>query len=819
MEFLHLNLILFIITSFLVVLVFYFYFIIRNLKKSTNLQADLKKNEARLKAFLDALPFGVYILGADNVVYYANNKSKEILGKGVVPNTSQEAIAEVYQVYEAGTNNLYPSERMPVVRAINGEKDFSVEDIEINRDGIRVPVRVSGSYIQDETGKITYGIASFEDITEKRKSDELIRKKSQQLVEAQTLAQIGSWEWDKATDTITRSEELNKIYGISGEEFKDSINEYKYVHPDDKELVDGIIKNAYNDKKPFDFFYRCQRPDGTGRVLHARGAVVLDLKGNLIGIHGTSQDVTETKRIEQELIKAKILAEEFALAKERFLANMSHEIRTPLNAIIGFSNLIDPNKLDADTRENFAAIKSSGNNLLNIVNDILDVSKIQAGMMQIEKTTFSIISLFKSINILLQLKAKEKKLNLSFTHTEMVPECVSGDPTKLTQILINLVGNAIKFTEQGSVQISCDLEKEQEGIYLMKFTVTDTGIGIDKEKNQNVFDRFTQASMDTTRLYGGTGLGLSIVKSLVELQGGKIELNSTLGKGSVFTLWIPYEKASMSMLEAMNHATKFDKAYNLGNLKILLAEDNELNQKLAKKVLNSFDFEVEIAVNGQDAVEKLKTGAYDIVLMDLQMPIMDGAAATRIIRKELNSTIPIIAMTAHAMSGEKERCIGYGMNDYITKPFKPKELYTKIGVLLDKKNAAIPTDTKAPIRVGQTQFIDLHYITELSEGSTEFILEMMDIFKRNVPIDLCSFELAVKNGNYKEIKAMAHKLQSSANIMGVAILAKLLLEVEQLAITESALPEITIAFKNLKILFEQVLEEVGSSRAIILANA
>ena len=378
---------------------------------------------------------------------------------------------------------------------------------------------------------------------------------------------------------------------------------------------------------------------------------------------------------------AKEKAEESTRLKEAFLANMSHEIRTPMNAIIGFSDLLSKGNLAAKEKEYVRTIKTAGENLLTIINDILDISKIEAGMMAFEDHSFSVKDIFKSLNVMLMGKAKEKNLELTFKHEEDIPDVLLGDTTRLTQIIINLVGNAIKFTQKGSVEVNVKVLKNKpnnlnENTWL-EFSVEDTGIGIPPDKIKNIFERFCQAESHTTRKYGGTGLGLSIAKQLIELQGGNLSVKSKFKEGSIFTFSIPYKKSVEVLLAQDTTEKKYDMEY-LSTIDILLVEDNKLNVMLILSLFSEYRLKVQVAENGSVAIDKLKELNFDIVLMDMEMPVMNGYESATFIRKNLKSNIPIIAMTAHAMAGERERCLSLGMNEYISKPINANVLFEKI---------------------------------------------------------------------------------------------------------------------------------------------
>jgi len=396
-----------------------------------------------------------------------------------------------------------------------------------------------------------------------------------------------------------------------------------------------------------------------------------DEKKNMENTHSAVLNILE------DYSEAKKNAEESTKLKEAFLANMSHEIRTPMNAIIGFSDILSKGKLAAKEMEHVQTIKSAGENLLTIINDILDISKIEAGMMTFEENAFSIKEMVKSLHIMLLGKAEEKKLKLIFKCEESVPNILLGDNTRLSQIIINLVGNAIKFTEKGKVELTVKVLENEEENALLEFAITDTGIGIPEDKLGHIFERFRQAESHTTRKYGGTGLGLSIAKQLVSLQKGILTVTSEFKKGSVFSFSIPYKKSAQTHLIAENIEMKYNMK-ELSKLKILLVEDNQLNIKLILSLFSSNNLTIQIAENGSIGIEKIKANEFDIILMDMEMPVMNGYEATTFLREELKNRTPIIAMTAHAMAGEKERCLSLGMNDYISKPINANLLFKKI---------------------------------------------------------------------------------------------------------------------------------------------
>lgn len=387
-----------------------------------------------------------------------------------------------------------------------------------------------------------------------------------------------------------------------------------------------------------------------------------------------AHDYLEKRVIERtaELSKAKLDAENASKEKDKFLANMSHEIRTPMNAIIGMAQLLNSTPLTAEQKKYINSINSASDTLLSLINDILDFSKIEAGMIDFENNPFSIHTMVHEVLNITSFKCENSPVTLDKNIDPQVPEILSGDKYRLNQILLNLLSNAVKFTPEGEIKLMVKVKESNDQKVILQFNVKDTGIGIPAEKIKSIFDGFTQASSDTTRKYGGTGLGLTIVKSLVELQQGQLSVKSKEGSGSEFIFTIPFERTDSKEKHPVSHKTPADK--DLSELKILVVEDNELNQFLVQSLLQKYNAYVKVASDGVQAIETLTKMSFDIILMDIQMPNMDGYEATQKIRANFKHHIPIIAMTAHALVGEKEKCQSAGMNDYITKPIRINDL-------------------------------------------------------------------------------------------------------------------------------------------------
>lgn len=396
----------------------------------------------------------------------------------------------------------------------------------------------------------------------------------------------------------------------------------------------------------------------------------------------------EIDKQNKELIESKVKTEQSSKAKEQFLANMSHEIRTPINGIYGMVKLLDATKLDNEQTEYTDAIKNSVDSLLVIINDILDFSKIEAGKLIIEKIAFSLKEHVQHTVKIVEHKAEQKNIRLSYHLDDDISEALIGDPVRINQIVMNLINNAIKFTNEGSVSLRCSLIEKTATHDTIKFEVEDTGIGIEEDKLPIIFESFSQEDESTTRNYGGTGLGLTISKQLVEIFGGNLNVKSKKGEGTTFyfTLQFPIGLAE-NLIKIEKHLIK--EPESLEQKKVLLVEDNKINQFLALTILEKWKMEVTIADNGKIAIEKIKDQEFDVVLMDMQMPVMGGIEATQIIRKELKLDVPIIALTANAIKGIDKECLDAGMNDYISKPFNHSELFNKILGLINLKKETV----------------------------------------------------------------------------------------------------------------------------------
>jgi signal transduction histidine kinase/CheY-like chemotaxis protein/predicted transcriptional regulator len=489
---------------------------------------------------------------------------------------------------------------------------------------------------------------------------------------------------------------------------------------------------------------------------------------------------------------------EAAQVKEKFLANMSHEIRTPMNAILGFTNLLQRKTLDGEATEYVQTIQKSGENLLTLINDILDLSKIEAGMMRIESAPFTIRGLVHSVEIMFQSKFDEKQLHFSTHVDDAVPDTLEGDAIRLTQILVNLVGNALKFTSVGSVSVKITNDGTAGDVIQTGITISDTGIGIEKEKLNKIFERFRQAEDSVTRKYGGSGLGLSIVNELVTLQQGKIEVESEPGRGTSFHVIIPYKISGKQFDNIPASEKSFVPGSGFENIRVLVAEDNAINQSLIKHLFKEWQLAFDMVNNGREAIDQLQKKKYDLVLMDIQMPEMDGYTAAEIIRGTLKSTVPIIAMTAHALAGEREKCLGYGMNEYISKPIREEQLHELITQFSLSKPLATRYNNTTNAFLDKYQYIDLRYMKEVSNGNIEYEKAVTEQFIEAIPPDIQMLEEAWRNNQINEVRQVAHNMKTTVSVMGLtASLQSYLDTLEYETLTEESFNNTLLHIKSI----------------------
>jgi PAS domain S-box-containing protein len=815
-----------------------------------------------------------------------------------------------------------------------GLPDFELEIFA--KDGSRVTLEISSRLIvQDGVAVGIQGIGR--DINDRKRAEAKLRAREAQLNEAQQIAHVGSWEYDPTTSEVKWSHELWRIFGLKQREFGLSFEEYlAMVHPEDQPRVKDLDEEYQQAKTGFDHHYRIIQPDGSVRVIRGIGKVICDERGQILKMTGTDQDVTEQKRIEEELEQARDAALESTRLKSEFLANMSHEIRTPMNGVIGMTGLLLDTNLTTEQRDFTQTINASADSLMTVINDILDFSKIEAGQLRFEKLDFDLLPAVESPVELLAERAQVKGIEIASLIESDVPLALRGDVGRLRQVITNLIGNAVKFTDAGGVLLRVSQESHNATHATLRFTVSDTGVGISEEAQRRLFRAFVQGDGSTTRRYGGTGLGLAISKQLVELMGGKIGVESTVGAGSTFWFTARFEKqlggrvltsptkahlegvrvlivddnetnrrvvqhqiASLGMqstcaesgaeallvlqseaaagrrfdlaildmqmpemdgmilartiksdaaissmrllmltslghrddcetlrqagiarclgkpvkqsqlfnalatimageidapgLSMPVHTTRLEQEEVLSapaapedaieQARILVAEDNLVNQKVALMQLQNLGYAADVVANGREALAALAEFPYSIVLMDCQMPEMDGYEATVEIRRReqgLSSRTVIIAMTAHALEGEREKCLDAGMDDYLSKPVKSDVLQRKLEQWLKPTDESSPHEGSSEASVVDKDIsstLDLSVLAGFREiqqaGKPDLVTELIDLFLEDSAVQHKVLREALADNNTKEARRLAHLLKGSSANIGAGPMAAL----------------------------------------------
>ncbi len=701
----------------------------------------------------------IFNVGAERMLGYA---AEDVTNKVTPADISdpRELVARAKQLSDELGTPIMPGFEALVFKASRGIEDI-YELTYIRQDGTRFPAVVSVTALRDAQDAIIGYLLIGTDNTarklveaEQQKLDQRLRDQqfyTRSLIESNIDALMTTNPAGIITDV---NKQMEALTGCTRDELIGAPFKNYFTDPD---RAEAGIKRVLSEKKVTDYELTARARDGKQTVVSYNATTFYDRDRTLQGVFAAARDVTETKRVEAELQQAKAAAESASQTKSDFLASMSHEIRTPMNAILGVADLLAKTQLSPEQDKYVQIFRRAGDNLLHLINDILDLSKVEASQLELEKTAFSLAELLEKVTEMMTIRAEEKGLVLTCEIAPGVHSHFIGDPTRLRQVLLNLLGNAVKFTDSGTVGLRVAPDTDPAIPGALKFAISDTGIGISSEKRVAVFERFTQADSSTTRRYGGSGLGLTISKRLVELMGGRIWVESDVGKGSMFAFAIPLEVCSSETSgAALPIRGGFDQP--LLPLRILLVEDSPDNRTITLAYLRDTPYQIDIAENGARACEMFFTGEYDLVLMDRQMPVMDGLTATRAMRAwELTrdrSPTPIIALTASALKGDQEKCVAAGCTGYLTKPIKQEVLLQAIKVCSLTGTPSSKTDSARADRI-------------IVQPDPKFA-DLIPAFLQNRRMDVLAIQEALSRGDFEAVGFLGHSMKGAGTSYGFA---------------------------------------------------
>jgi PAS domain S-box-containing protein len=743
--------------------------------------ALLKAGAALQRAIFNSANFSSIATDAQGVIQIFNVGAERMLGytaaevmNKITPadiSDPQEVIARAKALsMELGTP-ITPGFEALVFKASRGIEDI-YELTYFRKDGSRFPAVVSVTALRDAQDTIIGYLLIGTDNTarklveaEQNKLDQRLRDQqfyTRSLIESSIDALMTTDPSGIITDV---NKQMEALTGCTRDELIGAPFKNYFTDP---ERAEAAIKLVLSEKKVSNYELTARALDGKETVVSYNATTIYDRGRTLQGVFAAARDVTQSKQLEAELQQAKAMAETASRAKSDFLASMSHEIRTPMNAIVGIADLLAKTPLSPEQDKYVQIFRRAGDNLLNLINDILDLSKVEASHLDLESTGFSLTDLVEKVREMVAVRACEKGLALQCEVAPEVPKDVVGDPTRLRQVLLNLLGNAVKFTESGEVALRVTAAEGPAAPGMLRFTISDTGIGIPGDKLAAVFEQFTQADSSTTRKYGGSGLGLTISKRLVELMGGHIRVESVVSRGSEFSFAVPlpvWEGATLRA--AVTVGTGPEPA--LPALRILLVEDSPDNRTITLAFLQHTPYRIEIAENGAVAFDKFVAGRWDLVLMDRQMPVMDGLTATRNIRAwekdRQRPPTPIIALTASALMGDREKCLAAGCTAFLTKPIKQDVLLQTI------REHCAASAAPPPLRSSEAIVVATHPL----------LADLVPAFLDNRRKDVVTLRAALDGGDFETVGRLGHSMRGSGGGYGFQAITDIGMALEEAA--------------------------------------
>ena len=742
----------------------------------------LKNSESRLSTLIRNLKEGVLLEDHHRKIVLTNQKFCDMFNVPLPPEMMTGADCSA-SAEESKHHFINPEQFVLRIDQILAEKKAVLsEELELvnglvyERDYI--PIFINDSY----RGHLW----KYQDITERKNHLRTLRLQEEKYRNIIVNMNLGLIETNESGIIQYANQRVVEMSGFTLDELLGKKAVDFLIAPDYRPTV--AEHDSFHTSGGSDLYeVQVQTKSGECRWWLASGAPIYNDEGYFVGVVGIYLDLTDQKRLEEDLKIARTKAEESSRAKDTFLANMSHEIRTPLNAIIGMVREFSRETLSPRQSLYIKNAGTASQHLLSIVNDILDISKIEAGQLQLDQRSFSLREVIEDTIAIELPSASDKMLALRAEISSQVAAAYLGDPIRIRQILINIINNAIKFTEHGSVVVRCEVADEQSTSQTLLITVTDTGIGMEPAFISKIFDKFSQEDTTASRKVGGTGLGMRITRELLQKMNGQITIDSEKGRGTTVSIRIELEFINKSDQPQTASSIRYQK---LKNKRLLLVEDNDMNRLVATSSLSYFDLQITEAVNGLDAIDKLKQQSFDIILMDLHMPFMSGLEATRIIRGEMGLTTPIIALTADAFKSEIDRCMEAGMNDYITKPFEEEVLFgailrnlgsgaAPVGAVVDLPDA--PAPERETERGAAATLYSLEQLMKFSRGNLTDVRQMVELFIQQTPLSLAELRKALESHDLEAVHNTAHRIKPTIDLLAMTDPAGEVRQVETLA--------------------------------------
>lgn len=756
-----------------------------NITQKIEARTLLEQSEERSRLIMNASLNAIITIDSEGKIIFWNSpattifgwESEEVLGKVlsdlIIPNQFVEA-------HNEGMKNYMQTGDGPVLN-----KHFQI--MGLNRSGAEFPIEISIIPIK-QNGE-TFFCSFIQDISERKKAEDNLKSQEEKYRNIIANMNLGLMVVDNEEVIQFANQSFLDISGYGMREIIGKKASDIFISDENMDFMNSKIEMR---KKGGSDVYQMPITNKNGelRWWMIGGAPEYDDTGKLVGSIGIHLDITDQKQLEIDLQKEKVKAQEASKAKEVFLANMSHEIRTPLNAIIGFLRELEKQEVTELQRNYIENSSIASKHLLAIINNVLDISKIEAGEMSLEYEDFVFENTISNVVKVLEPKAYQKELALTTHISKSVHNVLNGDSLRLEQILFNLVGNALKFTNEGKVTVNCDVLHEDNESQELVISVQDTGIGIEKNFVDFIFKKFSQEDKAVTRKFGGTGLGMAITKELVHLMNGKIEVESSKNVGTTVKLFLPFKKGNCENIK-IEHTT--EKTVAIDNLSVLLVEDNDLNRIVAQNSLQYYNCKVTEAVNGVKALEVLRKETFDIILMDIQMPELDGIETTKLIRSELKLSTPVIALTANAFKTEIEKCKEAGMDDYITKPFDENLMVEIISKHAGRSTGSFEAEEKEFTSEGK--LYDLNSLYDLSKDDNEFVDTVLKMFISQTPEILEKAGNKIKENDFTEVYKLMHQIKPSIEILGIYSILEEVKELERLAKENQNKEQITLLFK------------------------